>query len=182
MLTALPCFGQSYDTGKHSDGFRFVGSSAEVIRSGFTDRHPFEVAVTATFNPGTQEWEHALMIGVMSGGSEVIPEGAAILIRTGSGDVIESFNTLDELTSRDFYGTVGPTTGLISYTNHASYPVSEDDLTKIAMEGVKKVRIQLSGEYIDSEYKKDKWGEVIFAQLLELSTAKSGSGDIREGF
>lgn len=182
MLAALPCFGQSYDTGMHSDGFRFVGSSAEVVRTGFTDRHPFEISVTAAFNPTTQEWEHSLMIGVISITSEAIPEGAAILIRTGSGDVIESANTLDELSSRDFHGTVGPATGLISYTNHASYPISEDDLVKLARGGVKKVRIQLAGEFVDSEYKKDKWGEVILAQLRELSAAKNSSGDIREGF
>lgn len=182
MLVAAPCFGQAFDTGKCADGIRFVGSTSEFVRTGISDKHPLRISVTAVFNPVTQKWEHQLMIGVSSLVSEAIPEGAAILIRTGSGAVIESCNTLDEMTSRDFQGQVVPGTSLVTYVNTASYPLSEEELAKIAREGVKKVRIQLVGEYIDSEYKKDKWGSVLLGQLAELSAAKKSSGDIREDF
>lgn len=182
MVLSLPAFAQTFDTGKGQDGFRFTGSKAEWVRTGFTDKHPLQIGLTAYQNPETGEWAYSLSIGVSSPVSEAIPVGAALLIRTGTDEVIESYNTLEELESRDFKGRIVEGTSLITYTNEGMYPISRDNLLKISEQGVKKARLQLVGESFDSEYKKDKWSRVIQEALVELDSAMQQSGDVREGF
>ena len=44
-----------------------------------------------------------------------------------------------------------------------------------------KIRLQHSGEVVESIYKKDKWGEPVSTMILELGELMN-QGDIREGF
>ena len=163
------------------DGFKIVATTSEWIRTGMSDRHPLRVGITASLDPKTNVWYHALSIGVSSLVSEAIPEGSVLLIRTMAGGVIELKNSLDALTSQDFKGTLVAGTTIVTYTNQAMYNLSEEDLHKIATSGVQKVRVQLLGEVHDAAYKKDKWSAIISAQLRELEGLK-GQGNIREGF
>lgn len=168
-------------TRTESDGFRTVGTKSEWIRTGMTDRHPLHVSITASLNPETGVWHHALSIGVSSLVSEAIPVGSVLLIRTKDGDVIELNNSLDALTSQDFKGTLIAGTSMVSYINQAMYDISEDDLRKLSS-GVQKVRVQLASEAHDAIYKKDKWSAVLGPMLSELDELKNKPSDVREGF
>lgn len=163
-----------------ADGFRFVATKHKVIRTGMTDRHPFEVSVAAAQNPETKEWSYSLLIGVMETISHAIPEGGALLIKTTDGTVIELANQFDDLKSRDYEGRLVPGTAMRTYVNHGSYPITLEQLGEIAT-GVVKIRLQHSGEVVESIYKKDKWGEPVSTMILELGELMN-QGDIREGF
>lgn len=181
IALALAAFSASaqYAT-TEGDGFRFVATDHKVIRTGFTDRHPFEVSVTAAQNPETKEWSYSLLIGVMETISHAIPEGGALLIKTTDGTVIELANQFDDLKSCDYEGRAVPGTAMRTYVNHGSYPITLEQLGAIAT-GVVKIRLQHSGEVVESNYKKDKWGEPVSEMIMELN-GLINQGDIREGF
>lgn len=181
IALALTAFSASAQyTTTEGDGFRFVATSHKVIRTGFTDRHPFEVSVTAAQNPETKNWNYSLLIGIMEGVSRSVPAGGALLIKITDGSVIELANQFDELKSRDYEGRVVPGTTMMTFVNHASYPVTLEQLGALAT-GVVKLRLQHSGEVIESIYKKDKWGELVPEMVKELD-GLINQGDIREGF
>lgn len=163
-----------------ADGFKFVATKHQVIRTGMTDRHPFEVSICAAFNPETNLWSYSLLVGVMEMVSHAIPEGGPLLIKTTDGTVIELANEFDELKSRDYEGRVVPGTAMRTFVNHGSYPVTMEQLTALAS-GVQKIRLQHSGEVVESIYKKDKWGDPMFTMIQELN-GLINQGDIREGF
>lgn len=178
-LLSVDAFGQSYDS--TADGIRTIASKSEWVRSGMADKHPLQLSVVAVQNPDSGQWHHSLSVGVSSMISEAIPEGAILLIRTRSGDVIELKNSLDALTSQDFKGTIVAGTTIVTYTNQAMYDISEEDLRKLSG-GVQKVRVQLAGETFDTEYRKDRWAPVLGPMLAELQALKNKSSDVREGF
>ena len=181
LALALAAFSASaqYAT-TEGDGFRFVATKHKVIRTGMTDRHPFEVSITAAQNPENEEWNYSLLIGVMELISHAIPEGGVLLIKTTDGAVIELANQFDDLKSRDYEGRAVPGTAMRTYVNHGSYPITLEQLGEIAT-GVVKIRLQHSGEVVESNYKKDKWGEPMSTMILELGELMN-QGDIREGF
>lgn len=163
------------------DGFCFVATKQQVIRTGMTDRHPFEVSIGATFNPETKEWSYSLIIGVMEMISRAIPEGADLLIRTTDGTVIELANEFDDLKSRDYEGRDVPGTVMRTYVNHGSYPITLEQLGAL-VSGVQTIRLlQHSGDVVESNYKKDKWGEPMSDMILEIGGLVN-QGNIREDF
>lgn len=176
---SVDALGQSYDS--IADGIRTIASKSEWVKSGMADRHPLKLSVVAMQNLESGQWHHSLSLGVSSMISEAIPEGAILLIRTLSGDVIELKNSLDALTSQDFKGTLVAGTAIVTYTNQAMYDISEEDLSKLSG-GVQKVRVQLAGETFDTEYRKDKWAAVLGPMLAELQALKNKPSDVREGF
>ena len=71
-------------------------------------------------------------------------------------------------------------TSIITYSNKGSYAVTLDQL-RLLSSGVQKVRIEFTGEHVDSEYKKDKWGDPMALMLDEISQ-KTATNNVREGF
>lgn len=178
LLVAFSASAQYATT--EGDGFRFVATKHQVIRTGFTDRHPFQVSITAALNPENNEWSFSLLVGVMETISHAVPEGGILLIKTTDGTVIELANEFDELASRDYKGRVVSGTSMRTFVNYGSYPVTLDQLGALVT-GVVKIRLQHSGEVVESIYKKDKWGEPISTMIMELVELMD-QGDIREGF
>lgn len=172
LLLSLPTFAQ--------DNFIFVATGLHNIRTGFSDRHPLDVCVSAASRDEGKTWAYSLVISVKDLVSRAIPKGGLLLIRTTSGEVFELRNEFDEVQSRDFSGTFVPGASMITYSNKGSYAVTLDQL-RLLSSGVQKVRIEFSGEQVDSEYKKDKWGEPMELMLEEIAQ-KTAVNNIREGF
>lgn len=173
MFLSLQAFAQQ-------DSFRFVTSDPAVIRAGFSDRHPLDVHVAAASPDGGKTWTYSLVVSVSDLVSRAIPQGGLLLVRTLSDEVIELRNEFDELQSRDYEGSLVPGTAVVMYKNKGSYTVTLDQLEKIAL-GVRKVRIEFTGETVDSEYKKDKWSEPLTLMLQQVR-ATIATTDVREGF
>jgi hypothetical protein len=112
--------------------------------------------------------------------SHAIPEGGVLLIKTTDDSIIELANQFDDLKSRDYEGRVVPGTVTRTFVNHGSYPITMEQLEALAT-GVVKIRLQHSGEVVESIYKKDKWGNPMSEMIMELGGLVNQE-DIREGF
>lgn len=161
-------------------GTRAIGTSTMVVRSGLSDEHGIDLGLLAIQYKGA--WDIRLRLLICERISHAIPKGAILLVRTDAGEVFEFTNALDELESRDFRGTRSPNTGIVTYHNTGSYPVTIEQLKEMA-KGVAKIRVQLMSEVFDREYKqRDPFGEAIAEHLMVLGPAMAQNKDIRSDF
>lgn len=173
-ITRVVVNNQDPKTGLHT-----LLTSSTIVRTGFTDRHPLRVSVMASERRAG--WEYTIYVELADLVSRAIPEGAALLLRTKSGEVFELVNILTEYESKDIVGVWIEGTASKTYYNKAAYTVTEEQLETIS-EGVVKIRFQTSSGSFDTEYKKDKLGAAIAEQLHVLREAIAQSSDIRSGF
>lgn len=160
-------------------GLRSFVTSDIIVRNGMTDRHPMKLGVTVLETE--QGWVYSLSISVMELVSRAVPEGAILLVRTKSGEVLELTNNLGETESRDWVGRWIEGTAQKTYDNKASYRITREQLEALAS-GVLKVRMQLSGETFDTEYKKDRFGAAIKEHLAAIDQGISSAADLRSDF
>ena len=182
LLAALSAAAQSniiYQEQDPKTGLRAYGTSDIIVRNGMTDRHPMKVNLIAV--ESTLGWSYALNIAVPELVSRAIPEGAILLIRTKSGEVLELSNTLGETLSRDWVGDWIEGTASKTYDNKARYTITREQLSALSG-GVVKVRMQLSGETFDTEYKKDRLGAAIREHLAAIESIISAGSDLRSDF
>lgn len=182
ILSALVAQGQSkliYQDRDANTGFRSFGTSDVIVRNGMTDRHPLKVSLLAVET--SDGWSYSLNISVPELTSRAVPEGSILLLRAKSGDVFEFANTLTEAQSRDWVGQWIEGTASKTYDNKASYVITREQLVALSS-GVLKLRMQLSGESFDTEYKKDKFGAVIKAHLASIDSGISSGSDLRSDF
>lgn len=163
-----------------TDEFLSRTSSSSIIRTGLSDKHPLHVCVLAMSHDAGKTWKYSLQLLVSETTSRAMPKDALLLIRTRSGQTIELRNTLEELRSRDFIGETIQGSSVIMYKNKGSYDVTMEQLLAISG-GVEKVRIAFLGAHVDSEYKKDRWGDPV-KKMIEEINLQTAAFDIREGF
>lgn len=181
-LSCLLALGQSriiVDRMDSDVGLRTVATSELPVRNGMTDKHPMLVGIIAQLSP--RGCEYFLQVAFNELESRAVPFKGVMLIRTAAGEVLELSNTLQELDSRDFIGSVIQGTGLITYRNTASYGVTMEQLRAIAS-GVVKIRVETASGSFDTIYKKDPFGDAVTAHLAVLLPAISKKNDIKSDF
>lgn len=182
QLSVVVAFGQSkliYQDQDAKTGLRYLATSDVIVRNGMTDRHPLKVSLFAMET--SQGWLYSLDVTVPELISRAIPKGNILLLRTKSGEVFEFENILSETQSKDWVGKWIEGTASKTYDNKASYRVTREQLEALSS-GVVKVRMQLSGEVFDTEYKKDRLGSVIKAHLASIDSGISTSSNLRSDF
>lgn len=182
LLSVVAASGQSkliYQDQDAKSGLRSFGTSDVIVRNGMTDRHPLKVSLLAVET--SKGWSYSLNIAVSELTSRAVPEGSILLLRAKSGEVFEFANTLSEAQSRDWVGQWIEGTASKTYDNKASYVITREQLVALSS-GVLKLRMQLSGEAFDTEYKKDKLGAVIKAHLASIDSGISSGSDLRSDF
>ena len=182
LLSVVHASGQSkliYQNQDAKSGLRSFGTSDVIVRNGMTDRHPLKVSLLAVET--SKGWLYSLNIAVSELTSRAVPEGSILLLRAKSGEVFEFANTLSEDQSRDWVGQWIEGTASKTYDNKASYVITREQLVALSS-GVLKLRMQLSGEAFDIDYKKDKLGAVIKAHLASIDSGISSGSDLRSDF
>ena len=162
-------------------GYRFIGTSEEVLRNGFLDKYPMCFSLMYSTDGEIENYD--LCVAIHSINSLSMPKGALLLIKTGSDEVIELKQTMDEAKTKDVVGTYN--SGIRVYRTYASYGVTREQLHKILKGGIAKLRLETSIENIDQVYKKSKieQSKELFAGLCDLISGKLvKSVGIREGF
>ena len=155
------------------DGSRKIGSTELFIRTGFTDTKPFYYRIVAV----QQEQEIQFFLNVHINGAvpDHLNEGSLILIKTASGDVLESKNINPEHETYD----------IIHKNLYGCYPFLESEIKKMAADGISKIRIEAPLNTIDIE-STDKKTKAISDGLAKryksIVKALSIKKDIREGF
>ena len=178
-LTALAQSRVIVDRVDSDTGLRTVATSDLPVRNGMADKHPMLVGIIAQQSSGS--CEYFLHVTLTEFESRAVPFKGVMLIRTASGEVLELSNTLQELDSRDFVGSVVQGTGLITYKNSASYRVTLDQLRSMSA-GVVKIRVETASGSFDTIYKKDPFGDAVTAHLAVLLPAISKKNDIKSDF
>lgn len=159
-----------------SEGHRHIGTKEQLIRNGLTDTHPYYMSLSVT---EIESWTYTVLLRFSELTSKAFPEGGAILIKTGTGDVLEFKNLLSEKDSRDWVGRMSGNTHI--FLNSVAFELTREQLEKTFM-GVIKIRVQTGASYYDIEYKKDKLGTALIKHLESLDAAISENKTIRDDF
>lgn len=162
-----------------NDSTRAYSTSSEICRS-FTDKMVLAVSMTKIAMTSGRYYYY-LRLQVSSSEACSIPKGGRVLIRTADDSVVElkSSSEAESELHTDFVNGIKIKTSQIS----ANYIVSEADLQKM-FKGVKKLRMEISPTNYDKTFKKDKIGQVLFAEynLLKDKKYNDAKSNFSEGF
>lgn len=183
----LLSFAQSEDTSNvivnktSKEGIQTIATHTYWHRTSFTDTHPIGYSIFLSVFPN-EDKRYSLSIFINSANKHTLPQNGLLLIKTLDGSIIEAHQLSKEYNtynSKVEYGTV-------TYTISGLYEIEYEDLFKIASNGIQKIRIETSLNYIESEYKLKKskeisksFGSMLYSLEKELSTNKK---DIRTDF
>lgn len=109
-----------------------------------------------------------------------VPKGGKLLVKLMDDSAIE-LSTLMEYagTVRDVHNINGYI--FSDYTIFPAFPLTIEEIDKIS-KGVKKIRLEITGDAADKEFKKDKIGEIISAEYALIQSALSKEKTFSEGF
>jgi hypothetical protein len=173
----------SYD--KTRDGIRLVATEETVCRS-MTDRLVLAVSLVACVDEEKNDTTYSLITHITGSTPLEVSKNAPMLIKLMDDTVIELKAELgDKEMVRDIIVVNNFVTH--SYDINPYFAVTPEQLKAIIKTGVKKIRIDVSPEMYDKEFKKDKVGSVLrmkWAALKETLKKKgSTTGDsFRDGF
>lgn len=163
------------------EGVQTIATHTYWHRTSFTDTHPIGYSIFLSVFPDGDK-RYSLSIFINSSNKHTLPKNGLLLIKTLDGSIIEAHQISKEYNtckSKIEYGT-------ITYTISGLYDIEYEDLFKIASDGIQKIRIETSLNYIESEYKLKKskeisksFGNMLYSLENELSTNKK---DIRTDF
>lgn len=163
----------------NSEGIRVVTGSLEVVRD-FKDKAVFNVGLSALNNPSANVTMYSLAVKVTSMTPYELKKDMVLLIKTTSGEVITLKAASDyDASVRDVHNVNGYVYS--DYSTIALYPITEDEILKIA-QGVTKIRQEIVAGAFDKEYKKDKVAQVIIAEYKEIKKALQTPKSITDGF
>lgn len=163
----------------NSQGIRVVTGSLEVVRD-FKDKAVFNVGLSALNDPAANVTMYNLAVKVTSMTPYELKKDMVLLIKTTSGEVITLKAASDyDASVRDVHNVNGYVYS--DYSTIALYPITEDEILKIA-QGVTKIRQEIVAGAFDKEYKKDKVAQVIIAEYKEIKKALQTPKSITDGF
>ncbi|MCD8305492.1 MAG: hypothetical protein LUC49_02365 [Prevotella sp.] len=129
-----------------------------IICRSFTDRLVLRVSLESIIEEG----DTTLLLGMsINGGNPMrVEKGGRLLIRLGDDSVLELEASSEE---KDNIGQVSTSGGTIikQYYVHPSYPIEKEQLFDMMNYGVKKVRLEMTPDYYDKEFPKDKIGAAV---------------------
>lgn len=176
MIITTSAYAQKILSDDTTNGTRSIITSKENVKSG-NDRIVVYAGVNLMQSGDTPTYFLSLKLSAMK--HMVISKDGRIMLKDSEGNVV----TLTTL--RGSYGADTRNVGGFNlYEINVDYPVTYEQLQQLA-KGVTKVRIELDNdEPFDKEYKKDKIGKVLTADLSliagALGTDKKAS--FSEGF
>ncbi|MBQ8190898.1 MAG: hypothetical protein IJZ45_03940 [Bacteroidaceae bacterium] len=110
------------------------------------------------------------------------PKDGVLLLKTGSGKVIELSQLLEshKTTKYEYLSSYG-----VNSYSIGLYPISVGDMLTISQEGISKLRIELSSSVYDGEYNKKRMQKFqsLFSDFINIvATLKAEKKDIRSDF
>ena len=165
---------------------RIVGTVPTLTRASFKDRFVLSTALTCTFTGEEKQW--AIRFSVSSMSPITVNEGASLLVRLTDGSVIELKQSNPRELVEDRVGKLAGTSGykVIQYTAQPAYNVTIQELNRMMVKGIIKIRMELPADVIDWEFnpKKPKVSIALEDAKAAISNhlAEKPTGDIHQGF
>jgi hypothetical protein len=160
-----------------SSGVRVIVGETVAARD-MKDKQVFFVGLSAINKGDSTLWN--LAVKVIEWNAYRVNKGNILLIKTMNDDVIQLVADDDyDATVRNVH-----TEPFVysDYSTVALYPISTEDIAKLCA-GVKKIRQEVSiGDTHDKDYKKDKIGSIITAELKLIRNALNEKKTIYDGF
>lgn len=149
---------QSITADETKDGHRSVFTDYIICRS-MTDKMVLSVSLCASVDNGTNEKTILLCPKITTNLSSEAAKDCVMLMRLMDGSVLE-FKSVSDSKSEPKVQNVN---GIAIRSNELSlsFPIAESQLETISKIGVKKVRIGITPDMYDKEFKKDKVGAAI---------------------
>lgn len=137
---------------------------------------------SAAFQIGTDVYpdsiQYCLNLG-LNEGQITMPKGAKLLIKYKTGEILELENSVP-ITASDISHIRNNVVD--HYEIYPSYPITLEQLNKLASEEIEKIRIELTGGYIDRKVKKvNKKVGTSLQSLIDYINQKKNSS-IYDGF
>jgi hypothetical protein len=162
------------------DGFRTIVTEPINCRNGMSDRHPMSFSILCCAHGDKAIW--SLEVGFFDTSPFRINKGAIMLIKLNDGSILELNQTKDPEDVEDVVGKYNSAAGIWTYTMHASYEITPDQLVRIGKTGVVKIRVERSADTFDIEYKKDKVGPAILNSYMLVAATLNTPKDLRSDF
>lgn len=165
---------------------RIVGTVPTLTRASFKDRFVLSTGLTCTFTGEEKQWTIRFSVSSMS--PITVNEGAALLVRLTDGSVIELKQSNPRELVEDRVGKIEGTSGykVIQYTANPAYEVTIQELNRMMVKGIIKIRMELPADVIDWEFnpKKPKVSIALEEAKAAISNylAEKPTGDIHQGF
>lgn len=186
VLLALPMYAQKIIVDKTDDnGDRHIATDSELIRAGLKDKNPFSFSLNYFSNTNNKIDTYGIFIEMVQMSNFQIPQGGVLLLKLSNGEIIESRQTLRDVDTEDIIGTYNQYTKMRTHTIKCHYNMKEDELNKIAMYGLSKIRLETKTGFLESEYKTkqtDKSKTIFDERIKLIKSALTKHSDIRSGF
>lgn len=185
LATSITGMAQVISYDKTRDGIRLVATEETICRS-MTDRLVLAVSLIAYVDEESNDTTFSIGTHITGSTPLEVSKNAPMLIKLMDDTVIELKAVIgDKETVRDIIVVNNFVTH--SYDINPSFEVTPEQIKAIIKTGVKKIRIDVSPEMYDKEFKKDKVGSVLrmkWAALKETLKKKGpATGDsFRDGF
>lgn len=156
---------------------RVVSTKSQIIKNGIDDKSTIFMYIDATDFEGEMFYDIGMFFKESI--SRAFPKKGVILVRVANGEVLEFSNSLDEVNSRDFDGTL--LDGKMVYLNSIVFTATREEVDKLKS-GISKLRVQTQDDHIDIEYPEDTLGAAIGIHLAKIDAAFAKKKDIRDDF
>lgn len=164
---------------RNQDNVRSISTTPTLMRTDFTDRTPINIVLSCSEVDHSDIWD--IRIYFTSATSFSIPQGGKLLLKLNNDEIMELEQSLPESETRDLFGKRSEYG--VTYTISSSYSIGEDVLSKICAIGLKKLRIETSGDHIDKDFKSDKITPFFASSYVSIKKALSKpKPELAEGF
>lgn len=168
----------NYDQTK--DNLRLIATDGVICRN-FKDKIVLKAALEATVVESRNEVTLYFAPSLTCATQCEVAKGAKMLIKLFDDSVFEFTATIG---SKQMVRDVHNVNGFVfsDYTCRPSFRMSKNELEQIISKGVKKIRIEMTPENYESEFKKDKIGKALGERLPLLEKTISTKKSFSDGF
>lgn len=180
LLAALPMSAQKIIIDDVQHGIRSTATDQTVCRNS-TDKMVLSVGLSSMISDEKKDTTLCIDTKISFGKPLEISKGGTMLLKLSDNSVIELHAIIaSEGKVRDIHTVNGFT--FSDYSIRPSFEVTPEQLGDIIAKGVKKIRIEVSPDFYDKEFKKDKVGAALAEKKSVLLNAIAKPKSMREGF
>ena len=181
LSTFTIAYAQKIDYDKTTDkGLRLIATDGVICRN-MKDKIVLKASLEATIMEDQRDTTLYFAPSLTCASQCEVAKGAKMLIKLFDDSILEFTATIG---NKQMVRDVHNVNGLIysDYTCRPSFKMFKSEIEQIISKGVKKIRIEMSPENYESEFKKDKIGKALGERLPLLEKAIATKKSFSDGF
>lgn len=180
LASSLAINAQVIRINKTRDGIRTVVTEETICRS-MTDKNVLAVSLCAIVNEEKHDTIYAIKTHITGSNPLEVSENSPMLIRLMDDTVMELSALVGD---KEMVRDVIVVNNFVTHTYDISplFKATPEQITAISKIGVKKIRIDVSPEMYDKEFKKDKIGSALRMKWAALKATLNQKDNKKESF